>query len=322
MLVELRRASWVKVRIARRPSRATIGAGIRCAWSRELEAAGMPVGRDFLGTRVVAYRDLDGEGGRAEAPIARISAPTCRLARWSRGDCAALSTIGRSTGPAPASVSRRATRSRQRARLFAYPTAEAWGMVWAFNGETAGRRLCREFPGREEQRLPSKRVRAAQGAVSTPDRGFQRRRFQHLRHCTACRRRRIAGTARGRCLRRPRSSSSKARSTFSMAGSPAQRLRPASAGRRQGDVHAVQWHAGRAGLVEPATSSSACRRAKRTAAGGAGMVDRSPPRTPVLRSIRFRRGLLTASDRHLARYLGYVEEFPGSCRRRPRRRRP
>ena len=26
--------------------------------------------------------------------------------------------------------------------------------------------------------------------------------------------------------------------------------------------------------------------------------------------IRFRRGLLTASDRHLARYLKYVEEFP------------
>ena len=31
---------------------------------------------------------------------------------------------------------------------------------------------------------------------------------------------------------------------------------------------------------------------------------------PVLRSIRFRRGLLTASDRHLARYLKYADEFP------------
>jgi len=30
----------------------------------------------------------------------------------------------------------------------------------------------------------------------------------------------------------------------------------------------------------------------------------------VLESIRFRRGLLTASDRHLARYFKYVEEFP------------
>ena len=31
---------------------------------------------------------------------------------------------------------------------------------------------------------------------------------------------------------------------------------------------------------------------------------------PVLNTIRFRRGLLTASDRHLARYFKYVEEFP------------
>ena len=31
---------------------------------------------------------------------------------------------------------------------------------------------------------------------------------------------------------------------------------------------------------------------------------------PVLTTIRFRRGLLTASDRHLARYFKYVEEFP------------
>lgn len=31
---------------------------------------------------------------------------------------------------------------------------------------------------------------------------------------------------------------------------------------------------------------------------------------PVLRSIRFRRGLLTASDRHLARYFRYADAFP------------
>jgi hypothetical protein len=31
---------------------------------------------------------------------------------------------------------------------------------------------------------------------------------------------------------------------------------------------------------------------------------------PVLDNIRFRRGFLTASDRHLARYFKYVEDFP------------
>jgi hypothetical protein len=31
---------------------------------------------------------------------------------------------------------------------------------------------------------------------------------------------------------------------------------------------------------------------------------------PVLSTMRFRRGLLTASDRHLATYFRYVEGFP------------
>jgi hypothetical protein len=31
---------------------------------------------------------------------------------------------------------------------------------------------------------------------------------------------------------------------------------------------------------------------------------------PVLSTMRFRRGLLTASDRHLATYFRYVEAFP------------
>ena len=43
----------------------------------------------------------------------------------------------------------------------------------------------------------------------------------------------------------------------------------------------------------------------------AAMVDRlSAEDAPVLSTMRFRRGLLTASDRHLARYFKYVEEFP------------
>jgi hypothetical protein len=41
------------------------------------------------------------------------------------------------------------------------------------------------------------------------------------------------------------------------------------------------------------------------------MVDRlNGEDLPVLSTLRFRRGLLTASDRHLARYFRYVEEFP------------
>ena len=41
------------------------------------------------------------------------------------------------------------------------------------------------------------------------------------------------------------------------------------------------------------------------------MVDRlTSEDLPVLSSIRFWRGLLTVTDRHLARHLRYVDEFP------------
>ena len=41
------------------------------------------------------------------------------------------------------------------------------------------------------------------------------------------------------------------------------------------------------------------------------MVDKlNEEDAPVLSTMRFRRGLLTASDRHLAAYFRYVEAFP------------
>ena len=41
------------------------------------------------------------------------------------------------------------------------------------------------------------------------------------------------------------------------------------------------------------------------------MVDKlNEEDAPVLSTMRFRRGLLTASDRHLASYFRYVEAFP------------
>ena len=43
----------------------------------------------------------------------------------------------------------------------------------------------------------------------------------------------------------------------------------------------------------------------------AAMVERlNAEDAPVLSAMRFRRGLLTASDRHLATYFRYVDAFP------------
>ena len=45
--------------------------------------------------------------------------------------------------------------------------------------------------------------------------------------------------------------------------------------------------------------------------GVAAMVERlNAEDAPVLSTMRFRRGLLTASDRHLATYFKYVDAFP------------
>jgi hypothetical protein len=45
--------------------------------------------------------------------------------------------------------------------------------------------------------------------------------------------------------------------------------------------------------------------------GVAAMVERlNAEDAPVLSTMRFRRGLLTASDRHLATYFRYVDAFP------------
>ncbi|MBV8132066.1 MAG: hypothetical protein JO282_06080 [Alphaproteobacteria bacterium] len=42
-----------------------------------------------------------------------------------------------------------------------------------------------------------------------------------------------------------------------------------------------------------------------------GFVDRLIAEDePVLNTMRFRKGVLVGSDRHLARYFKYVEEFP------------
>jgi len=42
-----------------------------------------------------------------------------------------------------------------------------------------------------------------------------------------------------------------------------------------------------------------------------GFVERLPGEDePVLETMRFRRGTLVASDRHLARYFRYASEFP------------
>ncbi|MEI2732506.1 MAG: Rieske 2Fe-2S domain-containing protein [Dermatophilaceae bacterium] len=97
--------------------------------------AGEVVGRDFLGGRVVVFRPLDapvqvlsGYCAHLGADLSRSDvvddAMVCPLHRWrwdSTGHCVATGTGLLDEPPASA-------------RLFPFPTAERYGLVWAFNG--------------------------------------------------------------------------------------------------------------------------------------------------------------------------------------------
>jgi nitrite reductase/ring-hydroxylating ferredoxin subunit len=97
--------------------------------------AGQVVGRDFLGTRVVIYRDATGQIVVQSAWCPHLGADLsvgelvdgrlrCAYHHWrfdTKGVCAHIPT--RDKIPPGA-------------RIATYPSAEAWGLVWAFNGRT------------------------------------------------------------------------------------------------------------------------------------------------------------------------------------------
>ena len=102
--------------------------------SHELPA-GKIVGKDFLGTRVIAYRDGDGKPVVQSAYCPHLGADLangaiidgavrCPYHHWKftpNGSCVEI--------PGESKI-------LKGARLFNYPAVEKWGLIWAFNGET------------------------------------------------------------------------------------------------------------------------------------------------------------------------------------------
>jgi phenylpropionate dioxygenase-like ring-hydroxylating dioxygenase large terminal subunit len=96
---------------------------------------GKVVGKDFLDGRVVIYRSAEGKAVVQSAYCRHLGADLsigkvvdgniqCAFHHWqynTEGRCVKIAT-----GDKPPSG----------AKLFTYPTAEAWGLVWAFNGDT------------------------------------------------------------------------------------------------------------------------------------------------------------------------------------------
>jgi nitrite reductase/ring-hydroxylating ferredoxin subunit len=92
------------------------------------------VGVEFLGSKVVAYRDTEGKPVVQTAYCRHLGADLsigkivdgqiqCRFHLWQYDNTGACSKIPTGDKIPPG------------ARLFTYPAAEAWGLIWAFNGE-------------------------------------------------------------------------------------------------------------------------------------------------------------------------------------------
>jgi phenylpropionate dioxygenase-like ring-hydroxylating dioxygenase large terminal subunit len=274
-------------------------------------AAGAVRGEDFCGTRVVAYRDGAGKAAVQGAWCPHLGADLsvgqviegrirCAYHHWSfnsAGQCAHI--------PAGDAI-------LPEARIPTYPSAEAWGIVWAFNGKApdfappvipdaaesdilyrAVRGTLRPIPhwvsisnGVDFQHLRTLHGLDAQTPplVETGPHGLE---YRIERPPYLLQHGRISGTSCfSQHLRTPMGGE-----MFMLFG-----VRAVAPERSQGfNVVGVPKGDGAEARLQ----------------GTVAFVERLLAEdAPVLNTIRFKKGVLVPSDRHLARFLRYVETFP------------
>jgi len=275
---------------------------------------GRAVGRDFLGTRVVLYRDAGGKAVVQGAYCPHLGADLsvgqvvegqirCAYHHW-RFDCA-----GRCVD-IPAG-----DRIPPGARIATYPSAEAWGLVWAFNGETPTFEVPR-IPGADERELACEAhfrgTRALDPWVGVSN-GVD---FQHLRALHG-----LPGAMEPDAVRvgthhieyRIESPQYIQHGLITGVNTFSQYL-------ALGGEESFMLFSG-APIAHGRTMGFYAFGVRDTGAGRAGLADRLDTLrgfvqrllaedAPVLDTIRFRPRVLVASDRHLARFFKYVREFP------------
>ena len=279
-------------------------------------AADKPLGVDLLGTRVVAYRNEAGAAVVQSAWCPHLGADLsqgkmaegqirCPYHHWRFDPTGACSHI-----PVGDKIP-------LGARIFTFPTADAWGLVWAFNG-AAPLFPVPGIPGVTESDLAIETrmhtIRPLPVWVATSN-GVD---FQHLRtlhglgtstpdtieiadHAIEYRietgrymqHGRITGTnVFAQHLRRGE------QDTFMLfCGAPIDRHRTRS-------FFVVGVHRGGEGEAERQRTATRLD-------GVRGFVEKLLAEDdPVLHTMRFKAGVLVASDRHLARFFKYVADFP------------
>jgi nitrite reductase/ring-hydroxylating ferredoxin subunit len=276
-----------------------------------------PVGRDVLGTRVVIYRDADGRAVVQGAYCPHLGADLsvgqviggqirCGYHHW-RFDCAGACV------DIPAG-----DRIPPGARIPTYPSAEAWGLVWLFNGSEPTFPVP-AIPGVEERELVTEThyrgTRAVDPWVSVSN-GVD---FQHLRTLHG-----LSAVDPDAITVGPHSLEYRIEAPhfiqhgritgvnvfaqhLSMAGEDVYMLfagAPIEHGRTMGFyAYGVRPDHGDGGREAVPGRLATLR----------GFVERLIAEdAPVLDTIRFRPRTLVASDRHLARFFKYVRQFPRS----------
>jgi len=276
-------------------------------------STGAVLGQDFLGTRVILYRDPAGKARVQSAYCPHLGADLsvgqvvdgqirCAYHHW-RFDCTGR-CVDIPTGD----------KIPPGARIATYPSAEAWGLIWAFNGETPWFPLP-SIPGAEERELiyetHFRGTRATDTWVAVSN-GID---FQHLR------------TLHGLSAVDPEAVTVGAYSLEYRVEAPSvvqhgritgvntfsQRL-------TLGDQDVFMLFSG-APIAHGRSMGFYCFGVRDTGGGRAaaagklddlrGFVQRLLAEdAPVLDTIRFRPRVLVAADRHLARFFKYVREFP------------
>ena len=277
------------------------------ALARDL-APGSVIGRDLLGTRVVAYRDAAGKPVVQSAWCPHLGADLsvgqivdgrlrCPYHHWSfdgAGMCANIPT---------------GDKIPSAARIFTYPSEQAWGLIWAFNGDCADFPVPR-IPGADEATIDyeaHERGRRPWDTWIAVSNGVD---FQHLRTLHG-----LPVTSLPERLEvEPAAIEFRVESPYHLQHGRISGTNAFAQHLRIGGNDMFMLFCG--APIEPGCSSGyfvigVPKGSAEKLPAVHAMVDKlNEEDAPVLNTMRFRRGLLTASDRHLAAYFRYVEAFP------------
>jgi phenylpropionate dioxygenase-like ring-hydroxylating dioxygenase large terminal subunit len=282
--------------------------------------AGEVIGRDFLDGRAIVYRGETGEAVVMNAYCRHLGADLsmgkvvgndiqCAFHHWQYGPDGGCTKI-------PASE-----KIPKAARMFKYPTAEKWGLIWAFNG-TSPLFDVPEFVDFAEADLD---VRTAADAFDLPVEPWvpftNSMDFQHLRVLHGLKiecdpdaievgdyriqydvrfedpnlgifdqRIRVTGT-----------------NTIALAGRlNGMAILSMASGTPTPDGHTHGWSV----TATPRSEGNDAEREQRLQIGEAFFRRLIQEDEPILKTIRFHDGLLIDADRALARFLQYVRRFP------------